>query len=184
MYSITLTIFKSVQTMLAYFTVELYSLLPLSWSNVSTIISQHILMASHSIRFYPRKPKWRGGLSTVNLLVQTSLDQLLLQLKILFTYVTIQPNLMRRSTVLDLPLQLVFPVLSHRRTSLKVFLRSVSKIHNTSFSSELTNGPNKLECYIDLGWRGLLITNTLTYQAPFVSYEERVLWIRLLRPAL
>jgi hypothetical protein len=27
------------------------------------------------------------------------------------------------------------------------------------------NGPNKPECYITLGWKGLLVTNTLAYQA-------------------
>jgi hypothetical protein len=67
----------------------------------------------------------KGRLSTVDLLVQTSLYQLLLQLKILFTYVAKVPTLMRRSTVLNLPIQLDFPVLSHRRTPLKVFLLSV-----------------------------------------------------------
>jgi len=34
-------------------------------------------------------------------------------------------------------------------------------IHNTSFSSRLTNGPNKLECYIALRWKHLPIANTL-----------------------
>jgi hypothetical protein len=28
-------------------------------------------------------------------------------------------------------------------------------INNSSFSSQLTNGPNKLVCYIILGWKGL-----------------------------
>jgi hypothetical protein len=36
-------------------------------------------------------------------------------------------------------------------------------IHNTSFSSQLTNGPNKLECYITLGMEGFLERNTLAY---------------------
>jgi hypothetical protein len=27
-------------------------------------------------------------------------------------------------------------------------------IHNTSFPSKLMNGPDKLECYITLGWKG------------------------------
>jgi hypothetical protein len=48
-------------------------------------------------------------ISTVDLLALISLDQLLFILKILFTYVTQQATLMRRSTVLSLPLQLVFP---------------------------------------------------------------------------
>ncbi len=36
-------------------------------------------------------------------------------------------------------------------------------IHNNSFSSYLTNGPNKLECYISQGWNGLSGPNTLDY---------------------
>ncbi len=54
------------------------------------------------------KSHWRGGLSTVDLLVLTSLHQLLLILKILFTFFTRQRNLMRRLMVLSLPPQLVF----------------------------------------------------------------------------
>jgi hypothetical protein len=34
---------------------------------------------------------------------------------------------------------------------------------NISFSSQLTNGPTKPECYITLGWNGLQGTNTLAY---------------------
>jgi hypothetical protein len=41
----------------------------------------------------------------VDLLVLTSLNQLLFILKILLTFVTKQPTLMRRSTVLSLPSQ-------------------------------------------------------------------------------
>jgi hypothetical protein len=33
-------------------------------------------------------------------------------------------------------------------------------IHNTSFSSELNNNQNKLECYSKLHWKGLHGTNT------------------------
>jgi hypothetical protein len=52
--------------------------------------------------------------STVDLLVPTSSDKLLFKkLKILFTLVAKQATLMRRSTVLILPLQLVFPGLTH-----------------------------------------------------------------------
>jgi hypothetical protein len=50
-----------------------------------------------------------GRLSTVDLLALTSLDRLLLILHTLFTCFTKQVNLMRRSTVLSLPLPLVFP---------------------------------------------------------------------------
>jgi hypothetical protein len=53
-------------------------------------------------------PNWRGRLTTVVLLVLTSLDQLLLLLKILFIFFTKQSNLMRRSTVLVLLPQIVF----------------------------------------------------------------------------
>jgi hypothetical protein len=44
----------------------------------------------------------------VDLLVLTSLEQLILILKILFMYFPKQATLMRRSTVLSLPPQLVF----------------------------------------------------------------------------
>jgi len=55
------------------------------------------------------KSYWGGRLSAVDLLVLTSLDQLIFILKILFSFLTKQATLMRRSTVLILPTQLVFP---------------------------------------------------------------------------
>jgi hypothetical protein len=51
----------------------------------------------------------RGKLSTVDLLVITSIDQLLSTLKKIFTFLTKQAILVRRPTVLRLPLQKVFP---------------------------------------------------------------------------
>jgi hypothetical protein len=51
-----------------------------------------------------------GRLSTVDFLVLTSLDQLIFKLKIIFSFFAKQATLMRRSTVLSLPRQLVFPV--------------------------------------------------------------------------
>jgi hypothetical protein len=45
---------------------------------------------------------------------------------------------------------------------------------NISLSSYLTNGPNKLEYYIPLGWKGFQRTNTLAYCAhSYVSEEMR-----------
>jgi hypothetical protein len=45
-------------------------------------------------------------------------------------------------------------------------------------TKQLTNGPNKLECYIKLGRKSLKGTNTATYWTPFISYEENEgLWI-------
>jgi len=55
----------------------------------------------------PGNSHWRGRLSTVDLLVLTRLDQLLLKLPTTFTFLTKQATLMRRSSVLSL--QLVFP---------------------------------------------------------------------------
>jgi hypothetical protein len=49
-----------------------------------------------------------GRISTVDLLVLTSLDQLVFIMKILFTFVTKQVVFMRRSIVLS-PLQLAVP---------------------------------------------------------------------------
>ncbi len=40
-----------------------------------------------------------------------------------------------------------------------------SQIYNASFSLQFKNGSNKLECYVTLSWKGLLVTNTLTYWA-------------------
>jgi hypothetical protein len=57
----------------------------------------------------PGKSYWRGRLSTVDLLVLTSLYWLIFFLKILFIGVSKQATLIRRSTVLSLPLQLGFP---------------------------------------------------------------------------
>jgi len=74
--------------------------------------------------YAPRSVKWtrQGGfkvvlgepflkvrLSTVDLLVLTSSDLLLLILKTFLTFFAKQATLMRRSTVLSLPLQQVFP---------------------------------------------------------------------------
>ncbi len=66
-------------------------------------------------KFYdtgPWNPHRRERLSEAHLLVLTSLDQLILKMKVLFTFVTEQAILMRRSTVLSLSLQLVFLVLT------------------------------------------------------------------------
>jgi hypothetical protein len=38
-------------------------------------------------------------------------------------------------------------------------------IHNNQFSLQCTNRPNKLTCFITLGWKGLQETNTLAYWA-------------------
>ncbi len=53
------------------------------------------------------KPYWR--ISTIDLLVLTSLDQLLFILKLYISIFTKQPILMRRSIVLSLPLQEEIP---------------------------------------------------------------------------
>jgi hypothetical protein len=55
------------------------------------------------------KSFWRGRLSTVDLLLLFSSDQLYFMLKILFTSFARQAALIRRSTVLSLSPQLVFP---------------------------------------------------------------------------
>ncbi len=79
-------------------------------------------------------------LGTVDLLVLTSLVQLIFILKILFTYFTKQVTLMRRSTVLNLPLQLVFlaglfvPVRPFQ-PSLMLGGKTRWRTHNTSFTS-------------------------------------------------
>ncbi len=102
-----------------------------SWSTTITIL---IVRSGKSY--------WRGRLSTVYLLVQASLDQLLLILKVLFTFFTKQAILTRRSTVVSLPLQLVFPS--------KIILRCLV---NTIDIESLQNRLLKvLLCARYLGW--------------------------------
>ncbi len=67
-------------------------------------------------------PYRRGQISTVDLLVLTSFDKLLYILKILFSYFTKQVTPIRRSTVLSLPLQLVFPGGTHSLYMLSPFV--------------------------------------------------------------
>jgi hypothetical protein len=43
-------------------------------------------------------------------------------------------------------------------------------------SLELKNGPNKLECYITLDWKGLQRTNTLAYRANCKLQSEVLSW--------
>ncbi len=42
-------------------------------------------------------------------------------------------------------------------------LKNWERIHNALFSSQLSNGPNKLEFYITLGWKDMPGTNTIAY---------------------
>ncbi len=50
---------------------------------------------------------------------------------------------------------------------------SRSLIHNTLFSSQLMNGPNKLECYTTLGWKCLPGPNTLAYWDHYKLWKKR-----------
>jgi hypothetical protein len=72
-----------------------------------------------------RETLLNGRLSTVNLLVLACLDKLLFILKISFTFLTKQATLMRRSTVLRLPPQLVFPASMYTGEihNIKAFIR-------------------------------------------------------------
>ncbi len=42
-------------------------------------------------------------------------------------------------------------------------IRTKRRIQNTLFSLQITNGPNKLECYNTLVWKGLTLTKNLAY---------------------
>ena len=70
------------------------------------------------LMFNPEKPYWRGRLCTVDLLVLTNLDRLLVMLKILFAFFTKQATLMRRSVVLSLPPLITIPVVAIRKNFL------------------------------------------------------------------
>jgi hypothetical protein len=50
---------------------------------------------------------------------------------------------------------------------------SLDLIHNTPFSLQLMNWPNKLECYITLRWKGLTGRNTLAYWAHFKVTKKK-----------
>jgi hypothetical protein len=95
----------------------LSSPLPL-WPNqhsqfVSGMLIGLCLILANRLRYIPLEwsvnPYWRGRLGTVDLLVLTSLDHLVILLKILITFYTKQATIMRRSTALSLPYQLVVP---------------------------------------------------------------------------
>jgi len=40
------------------------------------------------------------------------------------------------------------------------------------------NGPNKLECYITLGLKGLPVTNSLVYSAHSKAMKKLELWLQ------
>ncbi len=83
------------------------------------------------------KPNWRGSLCTVDLLVLTSLHQLFLILLIWFAFFTKQAALMRRSTVLSLPLRLVFPGSTHHLRCRNFFVQiKVKKKPKINYRSE------------------------------------------------
>ncbi len=64
---------------------------------------------SNLTKVYTGNPYGRERISTVDLLILTSLDELIFILKMFVTFFTKQAALMRRSSVLNLPLQSVFP---------------------------------------------------------------------------
>jgi len=67
-------------------------------------------------------------------------------------------------TLYNVTLQLIGPIrMLWRNWSV---VNTVQGLYShTSFSSQLTNGSNKLECYITLGCKGLTGANTLVYLA-------------------
>ncbi len=55
---------------------------------------------------------------------------------------------------------------------IEVFVNTVCGVHSTSFSSELMNGSNKIQCYIILGWKDFPWTNTLAYWEHFQAKKK------------
>jgi hypothetical protein len=93
--------------------ISLYSgyVLP-SWDWWS-LVGWHIVTDRHFLpsliftcKDSPRESHWREELSTIDLLVLTNLDQLLLMMQTWLSFFTKQVTLMRRSIVLSLPLSL------------------------------------------------------------------------------
>jgi hypothetical protein len=96
---------------------------------ISFVTKQVRLMRRSTVlisMIHPGKPYWRGTLSTFDLLLLTRFNQLLFTFKILFSFVTKHVRLMRRSSVLILPLQLVFPDFNSHATV--ALYTSVSKL--------------------------------------------------------
>jgi hypothetical protein len=84
-----------------------------SYTNNFTAVNYGRSEASCSVlfkhSFMAGKSYWRGRLSRVYLLAPTSLDRLHVQMKISLTFFKEQATSIRRSTVLSLASQLVFP---------------------------------------------------------------------------
>jgi hypothetical protein len=78
---------------------------------------------------------------TVDLLVLTNLDQLLFIIKILFKCFIKQAALLRRLTVLSLPLQLVFPATSIHYSTIKPESSSSSRPISEEFSATSPSCP-------------------------------------------
>ncbi len=100
---------------------------------------------------------WRGKLTTVDLLELTSLDQLLLILKTLLTFFTKQDTLMRKSTVLSFPLQLVFLASTIQLLAITNFpfwcpCSSIKWCHNNQHNDTQHNG---LNCYTKHKWNSV-----------------------------
>ncbi len=75
----------------------------ISSSTIDLVLTRLDQLITHA-----ENPYWRVRVRTIDLLVLISLDQLIILLKILFTFLH-KATLMRRSTVLSLPILLVFP---------------------------------------------------------------------------
>ncbi len=88
-----------------------FKMLMHAWTNLITIkfLPNKMISINSQGNWWvkPDKSQWGGWLSTFDLLVLISLDQIVFTLKILLSFFTKQATLMRRSTVLNL--QLVFP---------------------------------------------------------------------------
>ncbi len=125
-----------------------------------------------------RESYWKGQLSTIDHLVLISSDDLFSILNILFTFVKKQSALTRRSTVLSLPLQLVFLGLNFKVVkfecpwNIKVnislafykWLTNIQWPYSQHFIySKLKDGPNKLERCITLCLKVLSGTNNVAY---------------------
>ncbi len=67
--------------------------------------------------------------------------------------------------------------------------KAMGHIHNTSFSSYLTNRHNRVDCYVTLNWKGLPVTNTLTVhklriKLSFVSTAPEALFLAVCKPSM
>jgi hypothetical protein len=123
-------------------------------------------------------PYWRGSLSTVDLLVITNLDQLLLIMQTFFYFLSKRALIIGRSTVLNLPLLEEFPFRCNRNLHLQF---GFSHIYVTFFLQgqrpyiHMTAEKQSFFC-LPLKW---ILRNLCLDFSPLAQWENKTIVIRI-----